>query len=750
MNRLRAPQLWVGLAWLALLLSLFITLPQSTWSTSVTAALPDAKQDWQQALMRDGQNTRQVTILLRGHDVGVLENAAHEIQAALDTAISWQSPASVASDIQRQYRAYAGQLASAEDWQRLKAGDITSLLERAQERLYGPLGVGGVSLQQDPLLLTPSFIESGAGNFGTLTPRANWLQGVHQDEPILLLTGTLHFNAFEQAAALEFNNALSATVSRLREDYPGLQIDRSGAVFHAVAAAQQARFEISTYGGLSLLAIVLLLIVMFRSARPFLLTGLTLVLASASGLAALLLIFPSPHVLAMVFATTLIGVAVDYSFHGMLAVQRGVAGFKAMLPNLRLGLLTSLIGYLALLILPFPLLQQVAVFVGTGLVAAYLTVHLLFPRLLRPGQLRSTRGVQHAVHGLAHAHPWVMSTPLRWLLYPVVVVLLGGLYFLTSTNDDVTNFHQSPPALMAEEAQVRDLSQQMWSPAMLVVRGDTIEQLLQREEQLHPALRALHDGGDLHAWQALSRRVPSIERQQAVQRGWREQLNNPAFAEYLAQLGLPVAAPTTDFLTPVQTLGISQHLLTASGERYSLILLQLPDGGGSEPLQALAQGHDFAEFYNPLHSASETVAELRDHLAWWLMLALLLAWLLLCLRRGIKVSTHIIGYLIIALSCSLLLAQWMQGSLNLFNLVAALLVLALALDYAVFITSRVEPHDVIKAVGLSALTTCLAFGLLSFSYTPVIASFGVSVFAGVAAALLAAPLLIGQLREKGK
>ncbi|MGX5914738.1 MMPL family transporter [Aliidiomarina sp. Khilg15.8] len=749
MNRLRAPQLWVGLAWLALLLSLFITLPQSTWSTSVTAALPDAEQDWQQALMRDGQSTRQVTILLRGHDVGVLENGAREIQAALDTAISWQAPASVASDIQRLYRVYAGQLASAEDWQRLKTGDMDSLLERAQQRLYGPVGLGGVSLQQDPLLLTPSFIESGAGNFGTLTPRANWLQGEHQDESFLLLTGRLHFNAFEQAAALEFDNALSATISRLREEYPDLQIHRSGAVFHAVAAAQQARFEISTYGGLSLLAIVLLLIVMFRSARPFLLTGLTLVLASASGLAALLLIFPAPHVLAMVFATTLIGVAVDYSFHGMLAVQRGVAGFKAMLPNLRLGLLTSLIGYLALLVLPFPLLQQVAVFVGTGLVAAYLTVHLLFPRLLRPGQLRSTRGVQHAVHGLARAHPWVVSTPLRWLLYPVVVVLLGGLYVLTSTDDDVTNFHQSPPALMAEEAQVRDLSQQMWSPAMLVVRGDTTEQLLQREEQLHPALGALRDADDLHAWQALSRRVPSIERQQAVQRGWREQVNHPAFAQYLSQLGLPVAAPTTDFLTPAQMPGVNQHLLTTNGERFSLILLQLPKGSG-EPLQALAQAHDFAEFYSPLHSANETVAELRGHLAWWLMLALVLAWLLLCLRRGVKVSTHIVGYLIVALSCSLLLAQWVQGSLNLFNLVAALLVLALALDYAVFITSRVEPHDVIKAVGLSALTTCLAFGLLSFSYTPVIASFGVSVFAGVAAALLAAPLLIGQLREKEK
>lgn len=749
MRRLRAPLFWIGLAWLALLLSLVVTLPSSNWSTSVTAALPDAEEPWQQALMRDGQSTRQVTLVLRGVEATELAASAGQLQAAVAHAVDWQAPAAMASQAHQLYRQYAGQLASPRDWRALQAGRIEPLLERAQQRLYGPVGLGGVALQQDPLLLTPAFIESSAVGLGNLTAADHWLQGEHEGEPFLLLLGTLQFNAFEQSSALEFDTALDGAINKLLDQHPDLRIDRSGAVFHAVAAAEQARFEISTYGTLSLLAIVVLLSLMFRSARPFLLTGITLVLASASGLAALLLVFPAPHILAMVFATTLIGVAVDYSFHGMLGVQRGARGFKAMLPNLRLGLITSLVGYLVLLVLPFPLLQQVAVFVGTGLLAAYLSVHLIFPSLLRRGQLRSTRAVERGVGVIVHSYQAIGAKLATGLLYLLAGVSLGALLLLATADDKVSNFHQSPVDLMDEEAAVRDLSAQMWSPAVLVVQGESAQQLLQREETLHADLQALQEAGDLTAWQALSKRVPSVERQQAVQRNWREQVAKPAFAEYLAYLELPLTAPATEFLMPQQVPGIEQHRLTMETGRYNLILLQLADGGSSA-LQEVAASYDFVEFYNPLQSANETVAELRGQLATWIVLALALAWLLLCFRRGALVSTHIGTYLVVAISCSLLLAQLVQGSLNLFNLVAALLVLALALDYAVFVTSRVERHDVVKAVCLSALTTCLAFGLLSFSFTPVIASFGISVFGGVAAALVTSPLLAGLSRYKEK
>ena len=105
--------------------------------------------------------------------------------------------------------------------------------------------------------------------------------------------------------------------------------------------------------------------------------------------------------------------------------------------------------------------------------------------------------------------------------------------------------------------------------------------------------------------------------------------------------------------------------------------------------------------------------------------------------------------LLLAIGTALLLSQLIQQQLNIFNLIAALLVLALALDYGIFFTSALPHAEVLQAVLLSALTSGLAFGLLSFSQTPAIASFGLTVFVGVALACVLAPLLsVLVVREK--
>ena len=174
----------------------------------------------------------------------------------------------------------------------------------------------------------------------------------------------------------------------------------------------------SFYGGLSMLAIVLLFLLVFRSLKPLLLAVLVLSVAVSCGLAALLFFFPQPHILSLVFATTLIGIAIDYSFHGMLAANHARSTFSAMLPSLALGLLTTLLGYLALLWLPFSLLQQVAVFMLAGLVAAFVSVWLLLPLLLATTPYVRAGGLGQALvdHLPRGQLPWVLGAHLLGML----------------------------------------------------------------------------------------------------------------------------------------------------------------------------------------------------------------------------------------------------------------------------------------------------------------------------------------------
>ena len=92
---------------------------------------------------------------------------------------------------------------------------------------------------------------------------------------------------------------LQQQLSALGNQWPALQIARSGVLFHAVHAANNASFEMQFYGGMSLAAILLLLWFSFRSWRPLLLALTTLGCASAFGLAAVLLVFKQPHILGL-------------------------------------------------------------------------------------------------------------------------------------------------------------------------------------------------------------------------------------------------------------------------------------------------------------------------------------------------------------------------------------------------------------------------------------------------------------------
>ena len=80
-----------------------------------------------------------------------------------------------------------------------------------------------------------------------------------------------------------------------------------------------------------------------------------------------------------------------------------------MLPGITLGLATTLVGYSALAIAPFPGLKQIAVFAIIGLVGAFATVTLWFPLLDRLAPLQHGAGMLRLA-----ALPWVFwSAPAQ-------------------------------------------------------------------------------------------------------------------------------------------------------------------------------------------------------------------------------------------------------------------------------------------------------------------------------------------------
>jgi predicted RND superfamily exporter protein len=82
---------------------------------------------------------------------------------------------------------------------------------------------------------------------------------------------------------------------------------------------------------------------------------------------------------------------------------------------------------------------------------------------------------------------------------------------------------------------------------------------------------------------------------------------------------------------------------------------------------------------------------------------------------------------------------------NLFNIVAAILIIGLGVDYGIFMVTKITHRlDLAtqRAVFVSGLTTLAGFGALITARHPALHSIGLSVIVGISAAIAAALLVI--------
>jgi predicted exporter len=80
-------------------------------------------------------------------------------------------------------------------------------------------------------------------------------------------------------------------------------------------------------------------------------------------------------------------------------------------------------------------------------------------------------------------------------------------------------------------------------------------------------------------------------------------------------------------------------------------------------------------------------------------------------------------------------------NLQLFHVLALMLLLGVGVDYGIFLQEHPNRRDPIAwlAVGLSALSTLLSFGLLSLSKTPALQAFGLTMLIGTMTVWLIVP-----------
>ncbi len=545
---------------------------------------------------------------------------------------------------------------------------------------------------------------------------------------------------------------------------PQIEVIQAGVVLHAAAAATQARQEMSTIGFGSLTGILLLIWISFRSFKPIALVALSIFIGCLGALSISWLVFERIHLITLVFGASLIGVAQDYGIYFLckrLVVNEQVNSWRLLrriLPALILTLVTTLIGYLGLVLTPFPGLRQMALFSAVGLIFAWLTVVFWFPNLVLPGSLKNHRLAE--CYGLSLAR-WPRFAYDRRALGAVLAfaaLIIFGCSRLT-VQDDIRALQKPPQELLDDQLKLGKILDLATPVQFFLLRGASAEALLQREETLKQRLDMLVTQRQISGYHAISNWVPSAQSQES-----RRQLidrlllqERGALAALAAKLGegsswltaartrlLASALPITveDFFKSPASEPWRHLWLGQVGEEHaSIVALRGVSRSSLPALGQAAAGLEGVEWVDQVSEISALLGAYRYYMGWVLLISYVAVFALLYPRYR-QASWRVLTPTAMATILTLALLGIAGQGLQLFHLLALMLLLGIGVDFGIFLQE--EPNSqrdgsAWLAVGISALSTLLSFGLLGLSKTPALRAFGMTMAMGIGAVALIVP-----------
>jgi predicted exporter len=760
----RAAWGWLALC-LILLTALALLLPRARMNSSVLAMLPSQSMGAIPPALTDGfmqRLDRQLVWLVspgktanpavanRWQQLLAKSDALSEVKGAMD------------ADSQQAWGTFFFQhrnaLLDSATRSRLQQGGEAQA-QWILSQLYSAFsGVSGKELNSDPLMLMRGSQLALAQSGQKLRLMDGWL--VAQDNAgnyWYLLHGELNGSSFDMQQTHQRVNQLAALETELKAQYPQAQLLSRGTMFYSDYASQQAKHDVSTLGMATILGVILLIVLVFRSLRPLVLCLLSVSIGALAGTVATLLLFGELHVMTLVMSMSIIGISADYTLYYL--TERMVHGevstpWQSLLKvrsALLLALLTTVAAYLLMMLAPFPGIRQMAVFAAAGLSASCLTVIFWHPWLCRGLPVRPVPMMTLMLRWLA---AWRRNKKLSIGL-PVALALfaLAGMTTLR-VDDDISQLQALPQHLLAQEKKITALTGQSVDQKWFVVYGDSAQQTLERLETFTPQLEKARSAGDFSQFRTLP--LNSLKRQAEDLELLKQAA--PTVTNALQSAGLKTVSPD---LNPMP-VSVDAWLNSPASEGWRLLWLTLPDGKSgvlvpvdgvknSAALQQLAEHTDGVAWNDRKASFDQLFALYRTILTALLGVALLIIAVGAMLRLGWRKGLISLVPSLLSLGCGLAVLSFSGHAVNLFSLLALVLVLGIGINYTLFFSNpRGTPLTSLLAITLAMITTLLTLGMLVFSATQAISSFGIVLVSGIFTAFLLSPLAMPGKKERKK
>ncbi len=527
---------------------------------------------------------------------------------------------------------------------------------------------------------------------------------------------------------------------------------------YTVANATTIQRDMVVVISASLVALLLVFLVFMRRRRALLVFLLPVAILGPA-LALTGLIAGSISAITVGFGAVLLGVTIDYGLHLYFALQNrarrsGLIVAALAAPLLGAGL-TTIGAFSAQLFSTLPGQRQLALFAIFGVFLALFLALLVLPHFLRGQESvpelspefseRSALRYRGRVAGIIVV---VWALCLGFLAWSAVGVRCVG---------DLREVNLVPQSLRAAENDLKSVWGEVRGRALIFSQGRNLEEALQVNDQLYSFLRQEFAISEIVS---LAPVMPSLCDQKESRQNWhsfwavgrlsklrrdlllagrKTGFSETAFAPFLATLTNEPPFLTQSFWRQAgfsslfdatiekDVAGVTVLTLVPDGPELSSLFAQsdrIPAGVRLVSPQAFSQ------------VVSTAIAkDLRQFVGLSLIIVTII--LVLLLRNFYQVLLALLP-----VAAGLLSMFGIMGALglsfNIFNLVAAILIIGLGVDYGIFMVYRLfrgSDAATEKAVLVSGLTTIAGFGVLVLARHPALNSIGLTVLLGVGGAL---------------
>jgi predicted exporter len=769
-TRLRAHALPLAL-WLLSIAACVLVIVNTRFVADLSAFMPSAPNARQQMLMeqfKDGIIARLMMVGIEGATPAERARLSLALAARLRNSPEFAGVQNGEAATQERDRAWFFDqrylLSPQVDAARFSAEGLRSAITNSLDTLSGDAGLMLKKLlPHDPTGETLALLEQFAGGSQPRMLEGAWSDPAGKRALLLLQTTAAGSDTDAQARAIASVRAAFESIPKRAAE---ARLVMSGTGVFSVSSRERIEGEISRLAIAGTVLVVGLLLAVYRSPRLLALGLLPVASGALAGIAAVSLGFGSVHGLTLAFGSTLIGEAVDYSIY--LFMQRaGGSDPKQFWRIIRMGVLTSLTGFGALLCSGFPGLAQLGLYSIAGLVAAALVTRFVLPALL-PDAIRIT---DLRRPGFVLDQLLIRAGRLRWA---VIALLIAAVGLIASRGDAIWNrdLKALSPISAAEGQLDQELREGMGAPDMRYIAAFIApdqEAALQGAEAAGRVLRTLQAEEKIGGFNSPALFLPSEAAQRARQAALPDEANlrahlasalndMPLRAERLEGFVADVQKQRTQGLLTRAALAGSSSALAVDSlliKRASDYLVLLPlraSGKGANPYELNVESINAALAAPglPALTVIDLLEESTSLFASYLHEALLLAGLgclaivllLLAMLRSFSRTLRMVLPLACAVLCVTAGLLLTTGALTLLHLIGLLLVVAVGSNYALFFDSGAEQKSGAErrqtqvSLFVANFTTVGSFGLLGFSQVPILAAIGCTVGPGAFLALI--------------